>query len=336
MKQKHIVTKQLSFLIAMILVCLQLLPIGAFAVGQTQPQEEMMQAQAASTKKYRSPFIAKGYTSGAYYKQPGSSWSAGYHTGQDYNCSNDTLVAPASGTIQRSRWDNSYGNYIVIATNDGWVILMAHMASTPLVKEGQKVTAGQRVGTMGSTGNVTGKHLHLEIESSSTWAYNKNLQDPRQYIDLDNYGGSSTGGSDIYQNGSTKEYVYSTWSSCNAQGSDYIGYIDPYETANVYGSYNGLYIVVYNAGSTKKAGFVKYSGGNTNPYWNPKTYSNGSTSEPVYRSLADAKNKTNAIGSLDPWETCTCVKVVEGKPVVLYTAGSTKKVGFVNYMGGVS
>lgn len=188
----------------MILVCLQLLPIGAFAVGQAQPQEEMMQAQAASTKKYRSPFIAKGYTSGAYYKQPGSSWSAGYHTGQDYNCSNDTLVAPASGTIQRSRWDNSYGNYIVIATNDGWVILMAHMASTPLVKEGQKVTAGQRVGTMGSTGNVTGKHLHLEIESSSTWAYNKNLQDPRQYIDLDNYGGSSTGGSDIYQNGSIK------------------------------------------------------------------------------------------------------------------------------------
>ena len=182
MKQKHIVTKQLSFLIAMILVCLQLLPIGAFAVGQAQPQEEMMQAQAASTKKYRSPFIAKGYTSGAYYKQPGSSWSAGYHTGQDYNCSNDTLVAPASGTIQRSRWDNSYGNYIVIATNDGWVILMAHMASTPLVKEGQKVTAGQRVGTMGSTGNVTGKHLHLEIESSGTWAYNKNLQDPRQYI----------------------------------------------------------------------------------------------------------------------------------------------------------
>lgn len=81
---------------------------------------------------------------------------------------------------------------------------------------------------------------------------------------------------------------------------------------------------------------MKYSGGNTNPYWNPKTYSNGSTSEPVYRSLADAKNKTNAIGSLDPWETCTCVKVVEGKPVVLYTAGSTKKVGFVNYMGGVS
>ena len=64
MKQKHIVTKQLSFLIAMILVCLQLLPIGAFAVGQAQPQEEMMQAQAASTKKYRSPFIAKGYTSG--------------------------------------------------------------------------------------------------------------------------------------------------------------------------------------------------------------------------------------------------------------------------------
>ena len=53
-------------------------------------------------------------------------------------------------------------------------------------------------------------------------------------------------------------------------------------------------------------------------------------------SVSEWINKTNAIGSLDPWETCTCVKVVEGKPVVLYTAGSTKKVGFVNYMGGVS
>lgn len=335
MKQKQTFLKQLSFLIAVILLVAQLLPASAFAMG-AQPQEAAVQPQAASTKKYRSPFVAKGYTSGAYYKQPGS-WSAGYHTGQDYNCSNDTLVAPSSGTIQRSGWDNSYGNYIVIATTDGWVILMAHMASTPLVKVGQKVTAGQRVGTMGSTGNVTGKHLHLEIESSSTWAYNKNLQDPRQYIDLDNYSGTTppSGGSDVYKNGSTKEYVYSTWSSCNAQGSDYIGYLEPYETANVYGSYNGLYIVVYNAGSTKKAGFVKYSGGNTNPYWNPQTYSNGSTSEPVYRSLADAQNKTNAIGSLDPRETCTCVKVVGGKPVVLYTAGNTKKVGFVNYMGGV-
>lgn len=336
MTRKRTITKHISLLIAIALLLAQLLPVSVFAM-ETEPQDAATTPQATRAMKYRSPFVVKGYTSGAYYKQPGN-WAAGYHTGQDYNCSNDTLVAPASGTIQRSRWDNSYGYYIVIATDDGWVILMAHMANTPKVSEGQRVTAGQQVGVMGNTGNSTGKHLHLEVQSSGTWAYNRNLQDPRQYIDLNNYGGTTpppVEGSDVYRNGSTREYVYSTWSSCNAQSGDYIGYLDPYETCNVYGVYEGNYIVVYNAGSTKKVGFVKYNGGNPNPYWNPRPYQNGSTNEPVYRSLADAQSQANSIGYLYAWEGCTCVKIVDGKPIVLYTAGNTPKVGFVNYAGGV-
>lgn len=333
MKQNKII-RRISLLLAAALLIIQLIPASVFATALPSQQATAV-PQAARAYKYRSPFVTLGYTSGAYFKQPGSMWIAGYHTGQDYNCSNDTLVAPASGTIQRSRWDKSYGNYIVIATDDGWVILMAHMAYTPMVSEGQHVTAGQQVGIMGNTGNSTGKHLHIEVQSSGTWAYNSNLQDPRQYIDLNNYGGPPPAESDIYQNGSTREYVYSTWNSCNAQGSDYIGWIDPYETANVYGVYEGNYIVVYNAGSTKKVGFVKYNGGNANPYWHPQPYHNGSTAEPVYRSLADAQSQTNSIGYLDAWEGCTCVKIIEGKPIVLYTAGNTPKVGFVNYAGGV-
>lgn len=64
-----------------------------------------------------------------------------------------------------------------------------------------------------------------------------------------------------------------------------------------------------------------------------KVYKNGSTPEPVY-SDSTLKNK---IGSLDPYEKCTCIAEINGKAIVLYKINGTSnyKSGFVKYVGGI-
>ena len=59
----------------------------------------------------------------------------------------------------------SYGNYILIAHYNGLYTLYAH-CSQRNVSAGQTVTQGQVIGTVGSTGNSSGPHLHFEVRTS--------------------------------------------------------------------------------------------------------------------------------------------------------------------------
>lgn len=137
--------------------------------------------------KYRSPFTAKCHMTTPFKKK--GNWAAGYHTGEDWVADGDrTLVAPTSGTVSYVSSSGSYGNHLIIHTDDGNCILMAHMASLPCVKVGQHVKAGDKVGVEGSTGNSTGLHLHIEVEKGTNWNYNKNLLKPSDYIDFNNFG----------------------------------------------------------------------------------------------------------------------------------------------------
>lgn len=68
-------------------------------------------------------------------------------------------------------------------------------------------------------------------------------------------------------------------------------------------------------------------------YINMKKYVNGSTKEIIY---ADT-NLTKEIGSLDPYETCDCLGIVDGRPAVMYKVNGTNKhkIGFAKWTGGV-
>lgn len=137
--------------------------------------------------KYRSPFTQKCHMTTPFKKK--GNWAAGYHTGEDWVADGDrTLVAPTSGTVSYVSSSGSYGNHLIIHTDDGNCILMAHMASLPCVKVGQRVKAGDKVGVEGSTGNSTGNHLHIEVEKGTDWNYNKNLLKPSDYIDFNDFG----------------------------------------------------------------------------------------------------------------------------------------------------
>jgi len=77
---------------------------------------------------------------------------------------NDTVVAAAGGKV--TRVDNegsvSYGRWIEIDHGNGYRTRYAHLNSQ-VVSQGQSVTKGQKIGTVGSTGGSTGPHLHYEL-----------------------------------------------------------------------------------------------------------------------------------------------------------------------------
>ena len=109
--------------------------------------------------------LAKGsYRIGAAFGATGS-WSR-YHTGQDFVASSGTPVhAATSGTVVSGNVGSWAGNYVVIRAADGSSTLYAHMSNTD-VKVGQQVTAGQKIGNVGSTGRSFGAHLHFEYYPS--------------------------------------------------------------------------------------------------------------------------------------------------------------------------
>jgi murein DD-endopeptidase MepM/ murein hydrolase activator NlpD len=78
------------------------------------------------------------------------------------------IYATGDGVIQKvahSRW--GYGTHIVINHGYGYSTLYGHM-SRALMKRGQKVTRGQLIGLVGSTGKSTGAHLHYEVHKNGT------------------------------------------------------------------------------------------------------------------------------------------------------------------------
>jgi murein DD-endopeptidase MepM/ murein hydrolase activator NlpD len=89
-------------------------------------------------------------------------WSS-YHTGLDFNGNTgDQIHSIANGEVISASYDGSYGNKTVVRLEDGTELWYCHQTSF-LVSVGDTVTAGEVIGTVGSTGHVTGSHLHVEV-----------------------------------------------------------------------------------------------------------------------------------------------------------------------------
>jgi murein DD-endopeptidase MepM/ murein hydrolase activator NlpD len=115
---------------------------------------------------------------GTPYHQSGS-WASGYHTGVDFPVPTGTSIrAVASGTVVSAGWGGAYGYQVVIRHSDGKYSQYAHLSALH-VREGRHVSAGQRIARSGSTGNVTGPHLHFEIRTGP--GYGSDI-DPLVYL----------------------------------------------------------------------------------------------------------------------------------------------------------
>lgn len=92
----------------------------------------------------------------------GSSRSSS-HTGVDVCTSSGTGIRPvATGTVVYAGYKGSYGNLVIIDHGNGVQSYYAH-CSALYVGAGQQVAPGSIIAAVGSTGNSTGPHLHLEI-----------------------------------------------------------------------------------------------------------------------------------------------------------------------------
>jgi len=130
------------------------------ALGTLAEQAEK-EAESINANRWMLPMDSYRLT--ATFGQAGYYWSSGYHTGLDFAAPSGTpLKAIANGVITSAGYDGSYGNKTVLTLDDGTELWYCHQTSIS-VSVGDSVVAGQVIGTVGSTGNVTGPHLHLEV-----------------------------------------------------------------------------------------------------------------------------------------------------------------------------
>lgn len=92
-----------------------------------------------------------------------SSLWATVHTGLDFAARTGTPIrAVASGAVTAAGWAGPYGLRTIVLLPDGTEIWYCHQSRID-VGVGDRVERGDRIGAVGSTGNVTGPHLHLEV-----------------------------------------------------------------------------------------------------------------------------------------------------------------------------
>lgn len=85
------------------------------------------------------------------------------HSGMDFAAARGTpILATADGTVTFAGWSGAYGNLVKIRHPLGFETRYAHQNSLN-VEVGQKVSRGDVIGAMGTTGRSTGVHLHYEI-----------------------------------------------------------------------------------------------------------------------------------------------------------------------------
>jgi murein DD-endopeptidase MepM/ murein hydrolase activator NlpD len=94
------------------------------------------------------------------------------HGGQDLAAASGTpVVSPRRGTVVGTGYGSGSGNYVVVkdAERDNSYVFYHLLSGSTVVSEGQSVSAGQRLASVGSTGHSTGPHLHFELWVGAWW-----------------------------------------------------------------------------------------------------------------------------------------------------------------------
>ena len=132
------------------------------------------------TSSYGFGWPVSNHTIGTSYGVAGSYWSSGYHTGIDFPVLSGTPVySVGDGQVFDTGYNSAYGNFVEIYHGNNVYSFYAH-ATSVRVSVGQKVSKGQQIMISGSTGNVSGPHLHFEIRTPG-YRY-ANCVNPRPYL----------------------------------------------------------------------------------------------------------------------------------------------------------
>jgi hypothetical protein len=120
------------------------------------------EARAGEIAKNQWHLPTQGYHLTARFGMAGGLWSSN-HTGLDFAAPTGTpIFAVANGVITETGSAGAYGNRTIETLADGTELWYCHQNSIG-VNVGQAVIGGQQIGEVGSTGNTTGPHVHLEV-----------------------------------------------------------------------------------------------------------------------------------------------------------------------------
>ena len=103
------------------------------------------------------------FTSGFGMRRDPKTGRSRMHNGVDFAGPRGTaILSTADGVVTHAGWHGGYGNTVIIRHAFGIETLYAHLHSID-VRQGQRVSRGDRIGGMGTTGRSTGVHLHYEV-----------------------------------------------------------------------------------------------------------------------------------------------------------------------------
>lgn len=150
---------------------LALTPAAATAtVANAAAPTSVMTVSAVSLQAVERPFLepvpaelpVSDYRLTGRYGEDGGLWSED-HTGLDFAAPyGSTIRAIRAGRVIASEYDGAYGLKTVIRLDDGTTLWFCHQSAST-VRPGERVAAGRIIGAVGTSGNVTGPHLHLEV-----------------------------------------------------------------------------------------------------------------------------------------------------------------------------
>lgn len=128
---------------------------------------DYLDEQGRSLKKFlmRKPIADGTLRSGFGYRRHPVLGYAKLHTGVDWaNPIGTPIVAAGNGTVIKAEWSSGYGQRVEIQHINGYITTYNHMSRFARgVREGVRVTQGQVIGYVGTTGLSTGPHLHYEV-----------------------------------------------------------------------------------------------------------------------------------------------------------------------------
>lgn len=138
-------------------------PLAGASASQSGAESDSVPPASQSTAKADDAPQADGFIWPVPEYTEVTRWKSDYHKGADLKAPHGSeVLAMAAGTVSMAQWHYAYGNVVMIDHGNGLSTLYSHMSSID-VAVGDEVAQGQQIGAVGSTGNSTGNHCHVEV-----------------------------------------------------------------------------------------------------------------------------------------------------------------------------
>jgi murein DD-endopeptidase MepM/ murein hydrolase activator NlpD len=137
-----------------------LLPLGAANAATAPPPYRTVPGEVLRPAPWRMPVSTEPLT--GRFGDVSGLWSS-THTGLDFAAPSGTPIRSATaGVVVATGYDGAYGYRTVVRNPAGTMLWYCHQSDVD-VHPGERVHRGEPIGAVGTTGNVTGAHLHLEV-----------------------------------------------------------------------------------------------------------------------------------------------------------------------------